>query len=174
LVVLDARWRQGRVRAKVAAMSEKRRTWIDHTTDIEASAESVMAALSDIDGWARWTPGLTEVRRRPGPLAPGQKFTMLIKPASFHPPLHVRCKLYQLTPTYIEWGGDLLGSVVRHSFELTPLEGGRTRVRQHEYATGIMALLARVAEPGIHKHDLRWQNALRDKLENRKGASAHQ
>lgn len=166
------RWRSGRGHAKVAAMSDKRRTWIDHTIDIEASSESIMAALTDIDAWARWTPGLTEVKRRPGPLALGQKFTMLIKPASFHPPLHVACKLLQLTPTYIEWGGDLLGSVVRHSFEVTSLGAGRTRVRQYEYATGLLALLARVAEPGIHKHNLRWQNALRDKVEGRRGQAA--
>jgi hypothetical protein len=148
----------------------KRRTWIDHTNEIAASSEVVMAALSDIDAWASWTPGLTGVKRRPGPLAAGQSFTMLIKPASFHPPLHVKCKLLKLTPTYIEWGGDLLGSVVRHSFELTPLPDGRTRVRQYEYATGVFALIGRIAEPGIHKHDLRWQNALREKLERRTAA----
>ena len=142
-----------------------RRTWIDHTSEIAANSGAVMAALTDIDAWASWTPGLAGVTRRPGPLAVGSSFTMLVKPAAFHPPLKVPCKVFTMTPTLIEWGGDLLGSVVRHSFELTPLDGGATRVRQLEYATGILALLARIAEPGIYKHNLRWQEALRDRLE---------
>ena len=142
-----------------------RRTWIDHTSEIAASSAAVMAALTDVDAWAQWTPGLVGVQRRPEPLAVGSRFTMLVKPAAFHPALKVPCKVYTLTPTFIEWGGDLLGAVARHSFELTPLDGGATRVRQLEYATGILALLARIAEPGIYKHNLRWQEALKEKLE---------
>ena len=142
-----------------------RRIWIDHTAEIAASSAAVMAALTDIDAWSSWTPGLVGVQRRPGPLAVGSTFTMLVKPAAFHPPLKIPCKVQRLTPTLIEWGGDVLGSVARHSFELTPLDSGGTRVRQLEYATGILALLARIAEPGIYKHNLRWQEALRDKLE---------
>jgi hypothetical protein len=39
-------------------------------------------------------------------------------------------------------------------------------VRQLEYATNLLAVLALIAEPGIRKHDLRWQNALRDRFAN--------
>lgn len=138
-----------------------RRTWIDHTSEIEAPTAAVMALLTDIDQWSSWTPGLTEVRRASrAPLRVGDRFTMLIKPAAFHPPLPVPCKLYRLEPDCIEWGGDVLASTVRHRFELTALSPTRTRVHQLEYATNVLALLARIAEPGIYKHDLRWQNAL--------------
>lgn len=139
-----------------------RRTWIDHTLDVEGSLADVAALLNDIDGWPRWTPGLTEIRRskRNGPPRPGSKFTMMIKPASFHPPLPIPCELYKLEPNYIEWGGGIAGSKVRHSFELTALGPKLTRVRQLEFATNLLALLSRIAEPGIYKHDLRWQKAL--------------
>jgi hypothetical protein len=139
-----------------------RRTWIDHTNDVPASLADVSKLLSDIDGWPSWTPGLTEVRRskRNGGPKPGNKFTMLIKPASFHPPLPIPCVLFKLDPNYLEWGGGIGSSKVRHSFELTELGPKRTRVRQVEFATNVLAVIARIAEPGIYKHDLRWQNAL--------------
>jgi hypothetical protein len=138
-----------------------RRTWIDHTTDVPANIEHVAALLHDLDSWPSWTPGLTEVRRsKSTPPRPGGKFTMMIKPASFHPPLPVPCMLLKLEPTYIEWGGGFAGSVVRHSWELTQVGPDLTRVRQLEYATNAIALLTLIAEPGIYKHDLRWQNAL--------------
>jgi hypothetical protein len=54
--------------------------------------------------------------------------------------------------------------VVRHRFELSELSPTRTRVRQLEYATNVMAVLARVAERGIYRHDLRWQEALGARL----------
>ncbi|HEX5658625.1 MAG TPA: SRPBCC family protein [Polyangiales bacterium] len=138
-----------------------RRTWIDHTSDVPASIADVAALLHDIDGWPSWTPGLTEIRRnKKKPPAPGSKFTMMVKPASFHPPLPVPCMLTKLEPNYIEWGGGALGSIIRHSFELTQVSPDLTRVRQLEFATNVLAVATLIAEPGIYKHDLRWQNAL--------------
>lgn len=141
------------------------RIWIDHTSEIDAPLAKVMTLLADIDQWAAWTPGLTEVVRDKGQsVRAGIRFTMRIKPAPFHPPLPVPCKLYRLEPSLIEWGGDALASTVRHRFELSELSPTRTRVHQVEYATNIMALLARIAEPGIYKHDKRWQDALATRL----------
>jgi uncharacterized protein YndB with AHSA1/START domain len=141
------------------------RIWIDHTSEVAAPLAKVMALLSDLDQWASWTPGLSEVRRdKSKPVSVGTRFTMRIKPAAFHPPLPVPCKLLRLEPTLIEWGGDALGSEVRHRFELKELSATRTRVRQLEYATKVMALLGRIAEPGILRHDLRWQKALGTRL----------
>jgi uncharacterized protein YndB with AHSA1/START domain len=142
-----------------------RRTWIDHTVDVEASSEAVFRLMSDIDGWPSWVPGMTELRRvdREPPRV-GTRFTMMIKPARFHPPLPIPCVLKKLEPGGLEWGADLLGSRARHRFEFEALSPARTRVHQVEYATDALALLARIAEPGIYKHNLRWQNALRDRL----------
>jgi hypothetical protein len=144
-----------------------RRTWIDHSTDIEASASEVFALLADIDGWPSWTPGLTRIKRGRGKWAPGQRFTMYIKPASFHPPLPVPCETFEISPTRIVWGGGIPGSLIRHSFDISPLGDKRCRVRQVEYATNLLALLTLIAEPGIYKHDLRMQNALRDRFANK-------
>ncbi|MDB4986733.1 MAG: hypothetical protein JWN04_1911 [Myxococcaceae bacterium] len=142
-----------------------RRTWIDHTVDVEASTGDVYDLLTDIDGWPSWTPGLTRIKRNgKGPWKVGQKFTMYIKPASFHPPLPVPCETFELSPGRIVWGGGIPGSVIRHSFEIGALGESRSRVRQLEFATNLLAVLALVAEPGIHKHDLRMQNALRDRF----------
>jgi uncharacterized protein YndB with AHSA1/START domain len=142
-----------------------RRTWIDHALEIEASAQQVYELLVDVDAWPSWTPGLTAIRRTSqGALREGERFTMLIKPAKFHPPLPLPCKALEISPGRIAWGGGVLGSVVRHVFTIEALSPTRTRLHQLEYATNALALLARVAEPGIYKHDLRWQNAMRDRL----------
>jgi Polyketide cyclase / dehydrase and lipid transport len=142
-----------------------RRTWIDHTVDVEASTGEVYDLLADIDGWPSWTPGLTAIKRKgKGRPAVGQRFTMYFKPAPFHPPLPVPCELYELSPQRIVWGGGIPGSLVRHSFEISELGANRSRVRQLEFATNLIAVLTLIAEPGIYKHDLRMQNALRDKF----------
>ena len=144
-----------------------RRTWIDHTLDVEGSAEDVGSLLADVDGWPSWCPGLTAIKRKgTGKLSPGDRFTMMIKPASFHPPVPIPCELYEIGPTRIVWGGGLAGAVIRHSFDVESLGPKRSRVRQYEFATSLLAVLGLIAEPGIRKHDLRWQNALRDRFAN--------
>jgi uncharacterized protein YndB with AHSA1/START domain len=151
----------------MAQISGYHRIWIDHTSEVDAPLATVMAVLADLDQWATWTPGLSEVQRKKHePVCVGTRFTMRVKPAPFHPPVPVPCKLLRLEPALIEWGADALGSVVRHRFELTELSPTRTRVHQFEYATKVMALLGRIAEPGIHKHDLRWQEALGKRFAN--------
>jgi uncharacterized protein YndB with AHSA1/START domain len=138
-----------------------RRTWIDHSSDIPASVRDVYELLADIDRWPSWVPGVAAVHRKErGRIAVGDRFTMLVKPAAWHPPLPIPCRVLRVEPTHIEWGGGLPGSEVRHSFALTELAPKKTRVRQIEYATNVLAVLARVAEPGIYKHNLRMQNAL--------------
>jgi hypothetical protein len=142
-----------------------RRTWIDHTSEVEAPLGAVMALLSDLDQWPAWTPGLSAIERDTSqPVRVGTRFTMRVKPAPFHPPLPLRCKVYRLEPSLIEWGGDALASSVRHRFALSELSATRTRVHQVEYATNVLAVIARIAEPGILKYDLRWQNALGTRL----------
>lgn len=142
-----------------------RRTWIDHTSDVHASARDVYELLADVDGWPRWVPGITAVTRPGrGKLAVGDRFTVMLKPASFHPPLPLPCRLFKLEPTLLEWGGGIPGSTVRQSFALNELGPKRVRVRQISYATNLIAFFGRIAEPGIYKHDLRMQNALGEYL----------
>jgi hypothetical protein len=137
-----------------------RRTWIDHTSELAASAETVSALLSDVDGWPSWTPGLLSIRRsRQTRLAEGGKFAMVLKPKGV-PATYVPCQLLKLTPGLIEWGGGIGSSVIRHSFEIEALGPSRCRVRQLEYATGFLAVLTRPIEGIAHRHDLGWSRAL--------------
>jgi hypothetical protein len=139
---------------------EEQRIWVDHTSDLGASVDTVARLLFDIDGWPSWTPGLAAVWRiGKEPIEVGTRFVMVLRPAG---------PVLAPTPTrilrldrdrLIEWGGGLLGSEVRHRFELEAAGEGRCRVRHVEHATGWLTridTLARIAE----RHDLRWSAAL--------------
>jgi hypothetical protein len=146
----------------VAQASEKqgyRRTWIDHTSELAASAETVSALLSDMDGWPSWTPGLSAIRRKKSPLAVGSKFGMVLRMKGT-PPVYLPCEVTQLSPKVIEWGGGLGSSVIRHRFEIEAVGPTRCRVRHLEYATGVLALLARPIEKLAYAHDLGWSKAI--------------
>jgi Polyketide cyclase / dehydrase and lipid transport len=135
------------------------RIWIDDDFEVAASPDAVFALLSDIDGWPSWTSGLKAIKHGPKPLVPGGSFTMVLAPA-----LYLPCKLYTVARERIEWGGDLLGSVIRHRFEITPAGAGRTRVRHVEYATNLLAVLTFAAEKGIHAHDSKWSRTIQKRF----------
>lgn len=137
-----------------------RRTWIDHTSELAASAETVFALLRDIDGWPSWTPGLVAIRRKDqGPIKVGTSFTMVLKAGSA-PKTPLPCKVLKLAPLYIEWGGGFPGSMIQHRFEITPSSGLRCKVRHVEYATGLLALLTLPIERLAYRHDLAWSRAI--------------
>lgn len=118
----------------------------------------VRALLADIDGWPSWTPGLAELRRAAGPIVPGVRFKMYFAVSGL-PSIGVPCELYVYEPTRIEWGGGFGSSIIRHRFELEVIDGG-TRVRQLEYASGLLALFARPFERAAHQQDRRWSEAI--------------
>jgi hypothetical protein len=143
-----------------------RRVWIDHTSELATSAESVHALLLDIDNWPQWTPGLNAIRRnKQQAFAPGCKFAMIVQPKGA-PPTYVPCVVTSVTPGLIEWGGGIGRSVVRHRFEIEALGPSRCRVRQLEFATGILAVLARPIERFVYAHDLAWSKALEQRFGN--------
>lgn len=142
-----------------------RRTWIDHTCEVNVSAETLYALLSDVDGWPNWTPGILAIKRRgEGFIAPGSRFTMHLR----HPKLGV-LKLpnvmYDNQPLRIEWGGGGFGSVIRHFMELTPIDANHTRLRHVEYATGLLALFTLPFEKFAYDHDLHWSDTIRARFE---------
>ncbi|MEY4763591.1 MAG: Polyketide cyclase / dehydrase and lipid transport [Pseudomonadota bacterium] len=137
-----------------------RQTWIDHTSDLPADLDTVYALLSDIDRWPQWTPGLRSIRRPGRGLAqPGSFFLMTLE-APIVRRLVLPNVVYRNDRQCIEWGGGLLGSVIRHSLTLTPLNEHTTRVRHLEYATGLLCLAAWPAAGFAHMHDLRWSRAI--------------
>jgi len=134
-----------------------RREWIDETVTVGTSVETLRPLLWDIDGWPTWTPGLQAIRRRDrgAPFTVGTRFTMVLKPGIYLP-----CQLFVQEPGRLEWGGGVPGSVVRHSFELTPTGAQTCQLRHLEYATGVLAALAWPAERSIYAYDHRWTKTI--------------
>lgn len=132
-----------------------KRVWIDETVEIKTNASTLFALLKDFDGWPSWTRGLKAIQRnKDEPLVPGTRFTMVFGA------LRLPCQVYEYGPERLEWGGGLPGSIVRHSFEITPIDGGRCRLRHQEYATGVLALLTLPLEKAIYAHDHRWTTTI--------------
>lgn len=137
-----------------------RQTWIDHTSDLPADIDTVYALLSDIDRWPQWTPGLRAIHRRQrGFAAPGSFFLMTLE-APIVRRLVLPNVVYRNDRQRIEWGGGLLGSVIRHSLTLTPIDRHTTRLRHLEYSSGLLCLAAWPAAGFAHMHDLRWSRAI--------------
>jgi hypothetical protein len=140
--------------------SGKRRIWIDHSSALGAPLEAVSALLHNIDAWPRWSPGLLAILRNKASVPRvGGVFVMIVRPEGA-PIAPVPCTLLKLEPTLIEWGGGAGGSVIRHRFELEATGSATCRVRQLEYATGLLALLTRPIEKIARRHDLAWSHAL--------------
>ncbi|HEX5361573.1 MAG TPA: hypothetical protein VFW49_10865 [Fluviicoccus sp.] len=137
-----------------------RDTWIDRTSDIRTDLDTLYALLSDLDRWPEWTPGLRAiVRRGKGVAAPGDAFLMVLD-APVIRALPLPCTVYRNEPNYLEWGGGALGSVIRHSLELTAIDANTTRLRHVEYATGLLAVLTRPVARLARGHDMRWSDAI--------------
>jgi hypothetical protein len=139
---------------------EEQRIWLDYTSDLNASIDTVARLLCDIDGWPSWTPGLAAIWRfGKKPIEEGPRFVMVLMPGGpvVAPTLTRILRLDR--DRLIEWGGGVLGAQVRHRFEYEAAGDGRCRVRHVEYATGWMTridALAGIAE----RHDRRWSAAL--------------
>jgi hypothetical protein len=111
---------------------------VTSTIDLDASPEEIWRVLTDTGAHADWNPFITELH---GTLEVGKRIDVRIappgaRPMSFHP-----------TVTEVEPGRKLawLGHLVfpglfdgAHSFTLTPLPGGRTRLVQSETFRGLL------------------------------------
>ena len=137
-----------------------RDTWIDHTSILNTDAETLYQLLADIKGWPQWTPGLRTIWYR-GKSFPkkGSYFLMLLE-VPLIGRLIIPNVVYQNDPHRIEWGGGLLGSTIRHSMEIAPIDGNKTQLRHREYATGLLAILSRPAAGFAHSHDMRWSKTI--------------
>ncbi len=142
-----------------------RRTWIDESVEIDADREQLFELLRNIDGWPDVVPGLQRILRPgSGPVGVGTRFVMVLKMNPRTPPIFLPCKVYELGPDRMEWGGGGFGSVIRHYIELEPLADGRTRMRQVEYATGLLALLTLPVEKAANRFDQGWFKGIRERF----------
>jgi hypothetical protein len=148
--------------AITGTLSSFRRTWLDRTSELNASTDTVCTLLGDIDAWPIWTPRLKAVQReRSEALRVGTRFVMVIDAGVL--PLRFDCTMFVLERDYIEWGVSALGSHVKHRFEVASSGAARCRVRHVEYATGLLAAVTFPFEKLGHAFDLAWSEALEAK-----------
>ncbi len=137
-----------------------RRTWIDHTCQLDASLDTVSALLRDVDGWPDWSPGVVAITRKDsGPPTVGSKFSLRVQMPGSRA-MSLPCKVYQWDRERLEWGGGMPGSVIRHSMELTSTGEHGCSLRHVEYATNLLALFCLLTEKSAYAHDRKWSDAI--------------
>jgi len=133
-----------------------KRTWIDETVTVRTSAEQLYALLKDMDAWPSWCPGLDAMKRRDtAPVDVGTRFVMVLRPG-----IRLPTKVYTYQPDHLVWGGGSPGFVVRHSFEIRPIDATSCTLRHLEYATGPFAFFSMPFERLIYAHDHRWTKTI--------------
>lgn len=116
---------------------------VSATVDLEASPEQVWEILTDTSGHARWNPFITTMA---GTVAVGEKLDIQIVPPGGKT-MRFRPTVTDVQPPYrLAWLGHLGVPGLfdgAHSFVLTPMSDGRTRLVQSEMFTGVLVWMAR-------------------------------
>jgi hypothetical protein len=111
---------------------------LSSSIDIDAPAHAVWEVLTDFDSYPEWNPIEIEMRGEPVAGTVLQHTSKLPgkKPMQFKP------TIAEATPNRaLAWNGRLLlpGLFdVHHRFDLEPLDGDRTRLRQSEQFRGVL------------------------------------
>ncbi len=112
--------------------------------EIAAAPEEVWSALTGIDRWPEWQPGVSAARLEGG-LAAGSVFRWKAKG------LGIVSTIRELDPgKRISWTGISLGMRAVHAWTLEAAGGG-TRVTTRESMSGWLAFIMRVVSPGFLK-----------------------
>ncbi|HZM76673.1 MAG TPA: SRPBCC domain-containing protein [Candidatus Limnocylindrales bacterium] len=116
---------------------------ITTSVDIEAVPERVWAALTSFDYYPDWNPF---IRQASGRLQVGETLTLRMFPAKGRP-MTFRPKVLVVEPQReLRWLGRLAVPGIfdgEHSFRLTPIEGGATRMVQAERFSGALVPFVR-------------------------------
>lgn len=111
------------------------------TTDISAPPAAVWAALTDLAAFAGWNPFITSAD---GELAVGSRLAIRIQPPGGRPMTFRPAVTALESGRRLEWLGRLGVPGIfdgRHSFELTELPDGGTRLVQEETFSGVLVPL---------------------------------
>jgi uncharacterized protein YndB with AHSA1/START domain len=112
------------------------------TIEIAAAPGKVWAALTAIDRWPEWQPGVSAAQLE-GVLAVGSVFRWKAKG------LGIVSTIQELEPgKRIAWSGISLGMRAMHAWTLEATGGG-TRVASRESMTGWLASIMRFVSPGF-------------------------
>jgi hypothetical protein len=111
---------------------------ISHTIEIDAAPEAVWRELADTASYGDWNPF---VRRLDGELNEGARLEVEIAPPDGRT-MTFKPTVVAATPgRELRWLGHLLVRGLfdgEHSFEIEPLDGGRTRFTQSERFSGLL------------------------------------
>lgn len=133
--------------------------------DIDTEPAAVWSVLADLPGYGSWNPFIREAS---GQLIEGTKLTLRMFPASGKPQTFTPTVLVAREAAELRWLGRLYIPGLfdgEHSFTLTPLEGGRTKLEQAERFSGILVPLVRKVIDRT-EHDFRALNqALKTRAE---------
>ena len=111
---------------------------ISHTIEIDAEPDVVWRQLADTGSYGDWNPF---VRRLDGELTEGSRLEVEITPPEGRA-MTFKPKVLAAEPgRELRWLGHLLVKGLfdgEHSFEIEPLDGGRTRFTQSERFSGLL------------------------------------
>lgn len=111
---------------------------ISHTIEIDAAPEVVWSQLADTGSYGDWNPF---VRRLDGELEEGSRIEVEIQPPDGRAMTFKPRVLAAKPGRELRWLGHLLVRGLfdgEHSFEIEPLDGGRTRFTQSERFSGLL------------------------------------
>ena len=105
---------------------------------LDATPEAVWDVLTDLDAYAEWNPQTVEAS---GTVAEGERVELTVRPGGGRERTMTATVAEADSPRRLEWvatvGSRWLFSA-RHTFELEPLEDGRTRLVNRERLTGVL------------------------------------
>jgi hypothetical protein len=142
-------------------------TVLQSEIEIDAPPAAVWAVLSDLDAYGEWNPF---IRRIGGDLREGATLDVRIEPPGGRGMTFAPTVLAARPERELRWIGRLLVPGIfdgEHSFELEPIDGGRTRFVQSERFSGI---LVRVLGSMLGKTELGFEQmnaALKERVEAR-------
>ena len=125
--------------------------FIDHTSEINASAADVFSFFKEIEQWPDWASAIKRgYRKSGGEWGVGFKIGFVADFAPF--PVETKVLEYA-EGERIEWGMQTPVGKIVHCFEFESVDEKRCRVRQTEYAEGIFAILTRPLKGKIGRFD---------------------
>jgi hypothetical protein len=106
--------------------------------EIDAPPAAVWAVLTDLPAYPAWNPHVVAAE---GDLREGARLDIRVRTGDGHPRA-MRVTVERVDPERtLSWVGTVVGSGVfeaRHTFELHPLAGDRTRLVNREDLTGVL------------------------------------
>ncbi len=134
-------------------MALLRLDFVDCSNEIDAPVEEVFAFFKEVDQWPSWATGIKKAYRKGGGDW-GVGFKLGFVPDFLPFPLEVKVLDYE-EGRLVAWGVRSPVATMIHRLDFEPLDGGRCRVRQREFAEGLLAILTRPMRGKVEAFDRR-------------------